>query len=101
MSDEFPFPSSPPSIAPLINNQHTTPFHLNQAQLMELIEATLNKKRSALESAAGGAKKKYIRRGDLERQREQEYYAEQERVRKEKEVCFPHQFTPKSLALFP
>ncbi|KAF9352836.1 mRNA splicing protein prp18 [Mortierella sp. NVP85] len=51
---------------------------------MELIEASLNKKRSAIESA-GGAKKKYIRRGDLEKQREQEYLAEQERERKEKE----------------
>ncbi|KAF9930351.1 mRNA splicing protein prp18 [Mortierella alpina] len=52
---------------------------------MDLIEATLAKKRSALESTAGGAKKKYIRRGDLEKQREQEYLAEQERERKEKE----------------
>ncbi|KAG0205206.1 mRNA splicing protein prp18 [Mortierella sp. GBA30] len=52
---------------------------------MDLIEATLAKKRSALESATGGTKKKYIRRGDLEKQREQEYLAEQERERKEKE----------------
>ncbi|KAF9083400.1 mRNA splicing protein prp18 [Mortierella sp. GBA35] len=52
---------------------------------MDLIEATLAKKRSALESASGGAKKKYIRRGDLEKQREQEYLAEQERERKAKE----------------
>ncbi|KAG0334602.1 mRNA splicing protein prp18 [Podila humilis] len=35
---------------------------------MDLIEATLAKKRSALESVAGGAKKKYVRRGDLEKQ---------------------------------
>lgn len=53
---------------------------------MDLIEATLAKKRSALDSATGGGKKKYIRRGDLEKQREQEYLAEQERERKEKEV---------------
>ncbi|KAF9901940.1 mRNA splicing protein prp18, partial [Lobosporangium transversale] len=52
---------------------------------MDLLAAALEKKRSALESTAGGAKKKYIRRGDLERQREQEYLAEQERERKEKE----------------
>ncbi|KAF9027186.1 mRNA splicing protein prp18 [Haplosporangium bisporale] len=52
---------------------------------MDLIEATLAKKRSALDSATGGGKKKYIRRGDLEKQREQEYLAEQERERKEKE----------------
>ncbi|KAI1315165.1 mRNA splicing protein prp18 [Mortierella claussenii] len=52
---------------------------------MDLLEAELGKKRSALESMAGGAKKKYIRRGDLERQREQEYLAEQERERMEKE----------------
>ncbi|KAF9956541.1 mRNA splicing protein prp18 [Modicella reniformis] len=52
---------------------------------MDLIEATLVKKRSALEQATGGSKKKYVRRGDLERQREQEYLAEQERERKEKE----------------
>jgi pre-mRNA-splicing factor 18 len=53
---------------------------------MDLIEATLAKKRSAIDSATGGGKKKYIRRGDLEKQREQEYLAEQERERKEKEV---------------
>ncbi|KAG0056145.1 mRNA splicing protein prp18 [Gryganskiella cystojenkinii] len=52
---------------------------------MDLIEATLAKKRSALESANGSTKKKYIRRGDLEKQREQEYLAEQDRERKEKE----------------
>ncbi|KAF9177238.1 mRNA splicing protein prp18 [Haplosporangium sp. Z 767] len=52
---------------------------------MDLIEATLAKKRSVLETVNGGAKKKYIRRGDLEKQREQEYLAEQERERKEKE----------------
>ncbi|KAG0249564.1 mRNA splicing protein prp18 [Mortierella polycephala] len=52
---------------------------------MDLIEATLAKKRTALETVNGGAKKKYIRRGDLEKQREQEYLAEQERERKEKE----------------
>ncbi|KAG0367623.1 Prp18 domain-containing protein [Gamsiella multidivaricata] len=52
---------------------------------MDLIEATLNKKRSALEAATGGTKKKYIRRGDLEKQREQQYLEEQERERKEKE----------------
>ena len=97
----FLFPPHLPPIAPLINNQHTTPFHLNQAQLMELIEASLNKKRSALDSAAGGAKKKYIRRGDLERQREQEYYAEQERVRQEKEVCFPPNSPPSLWPCFP
>lgn len=56
---------------------------------MDLIEATLAKKRSALDSATGGGKKKYIRRGDLEKQREQEYLAEQERERKEKEVQDP------------
>ena len=56
---------------------------------MDLIEATLAKKRSALDSATGGGKKKYIRRGDLEKQREQEYLAEQERERKEKEVQAP------------
>ena len=70
----------------------TSPFHPFHPQPtyatrnnMELIEASLNKKRSAIEST-GGAKKKYIRRGDLEKQREQEYLAEQERERKEKEV---------------
>ncbi|GJJ78665.1 pre-mRNA-splicing factor 18 [Entomortierella parvispora] len=52
---------------------------------MDLIEATLVKKRSAIETATGGAKKKYIRRGDLEKQRQQEYFEEQERERKEKE----------------
>ncbi|KAF9902482.1 mRNA splicing protein prp18 [Linnemannia zychae] len=52
---------------------------------MDLIEAQLAKKRAAVESAPGGAKKKYIRRGDLEKQREQEYLAEQERERKAKE----------------
>ncbi|KAG0305959.1 mRNA splicing protein prp18 [Dissophora globulifera] len=52
---------------------------------MDLIEATLAKKRSALDSATGGNKKKYIRRGDLEKQREQEYLAEQERERQAKE----------------
>ncbi|KAF9133409.1 mRNA splicing protein prp18 [Mortierella sp. 14UC] len=52
---------------------------------MDLIEAQLAKKRAAVESASGGAKKKYIRRGDLEKQREQEYLAEQERERKAKE----------------
>ncbi|KAG0031198.1 mRNA splicing protein prp18 [Podila clonocystis] len=52
---------------------------------MDLIEASLTKKRSALDSATGGGKKKYIRRGDLEKQREQEYLAEQERERQEKE----------------
>jgi pre-mRNA-splicing factor 18 len=53
---------------------------------MDLIEAQLAKKRAAVESASGGAKKKYIRRGDLEKQREQEYLAEQEKERKAKEV---------------
>ncbi|KAG0285838.1 mRNA splicing protein prp18 [Linnemannia gamsii] len=52
---------------------------------MDLIEAQLAKKRAAVESASGGTKKKYIRRGDLEKQREQEYLAEQERERKAKE----------------
>ncbi|KAF9298242.1 mRNA splicing protein prp18 [Linnemannia elongata] len=52
---------------------------------MDLIEAALAKKRAAVESASGGAKKKYIRKGDLEKQREQEYLAEQERERKAKE----------------
>ncbi|KAF9154259.1 mRNA splicing protein prp18 [Linnemannia schmuckeri] len=52
---------------------------------MDLIEAALAKKRAAVESASGGTKKKYIRKGDLERQREQEYLAEQERERKAKE----------------
>ncbi|KAI8600451.1 Prp18 domain-containing protein, partial [Dissophora ornata] len=52
---------------------------------MDLIEATLAQKRSAIESATGGNKKKYIRRGDIEKQREQEYLAEQERERKAKE----------------
>ncbi|KAF9113590.1 mRNA splicing protein prp18 [Mortierella sp. AM989] len=52
---------------------------------MDLIEDTIAKKRSALESITGTTKKKYVRRGDLERQREQEYLAEQERERKEKE----------------
>ncbi|KAG0242558.1 mRNA splicing protein prp18 [Actinomortierella wolfii] len=51
---------------------------------MDLLEASLNKKRSALE-ANGGAKKKYIRRADLEKQRLEEYKAEQERLRLEKE----------------
>ena len=53
---------------------------------MDLIEATLAKKRSAIDTATGGAKKKYIRRGDLEKQRQQEYLEDQERERKEKEV---------------
>ncbi|KAK3845089.1 MAG: Prp18 domain-containing protein [Linnemannia gamsii] len=52
---------------------------------MDLIEAQLAKKRAAVESASGGTKKKYIRRGDLEKQREQEYLAEQEREREAKE----------------
>ncbi|KAG0257146.1 mRNA splicing protein prp18 [Actinomortierella ambigua] len=51
---------------------------------MDLLEASLNKKRSALE-ANGGTKKKYIRRADLEKQRQEEYQAEQERLRLEKE----------------
>ncbi|KAG0233675.1 mRNA splicing protein prp18 [Actinomortierella wolfii] len=51
---------------------------------MDLLEASLNKKRSALE-ANGSAKKKYIRRADLEKQRLEEYKAEQERLRLEKE----------------
>ncbi|KAK3837271.1 MAG: Prp18 domain-containing protein [Linnemannia elongata] len=52
---------------------------------MDLIEAALAKKRAAVESASGGAKKKYIRKGDLEKQREQEYLAEQKREREAKE----------------
>ncbi|KAF9430535.1 mRNA splicing protein prp18 [Podila epigama] len=52
---------------------------------MDLIEATLAKKRSALEAAGGTGKKKFIRRGDLEKQRQEQYFAEQERERKEKE----------------
>ncbi|KAF9971497.1 mRNA splicing protein prp18 [Actinomortierella ambigua] len=51
---------------------------------MDLLEASLNKKRSALE-ANGGTKKKYIRRADLEKQRLEEYQAEQERLRLEQE----------------
>ena len=58
---------------------------------MDLIEAALAKKRAAVESASGGTKKKYIRKGDLEKQREQEYLAEQERERKAKEVSQPYQ----------
>lgn len=60
----------------------------NNSALMDLIEAQLAKKRAAVESASGGTKKKYIRRGDLEKQREQEYLAEQERERKAKEVTY-------------
>ncbi|KAF8978522.1 mRNA splicing protein prp18 [Entomortierella lignicola] len=52
---------------------------------MDLIEQSIAKKRSAVEAIAGTTKKKYVRRGDLEKQREQEYLAEQERERKEKE----------------
>ncbi|KAF9586579.1 mRNA splicing protein prp18 [Lunasporangiospora selenospora] len=52
---------------------------------MDLLEAALNKKRSAIGETNGGAKKKYIRRGDLEQQRQKEYFEEQERERKAKE----------------
>ncbi|KAF9153588.1 mRNA splicing protein prp18 [Mortierella sp. AD011] len=52
---------------------------------MDLIEDSISKKRSALESITTTTKKRYVRRGDLEKQREQEYLAEQERERKEKE----------------
>ncbi|KAF9354944.1 mRNA splicing protein prp18 [Mortierella sp. AD094] len=52
---------------------------------MDLIEDTIAKKRSALESITATTKKRYVRRGDLEKQREQEYLAEQECERNEKE----------------
>ncbi|KAF9437137.1 mRNA splicing protein prp18 [Entomortierella beljakovae] len=52
---------------------------------MDLIEASIAKKRAAVESVTGTTKKKYVRRGDLEKQREQKYYEEQERERKMKE----------------
>lgn len=87
-----PFCSHAPTL-PVIHSHFHLPIlvlHSNaQPNLMDLIEAALAKKRAAVELASGGAKKKYIRKGDLEKQREQEYLAEQKREREAKEVNQP------------